>query len=77
MTISTEEVKARLAQLIDPVTGTDYVSSRMLKDVETDAQGGVVVRIALGYPAKFRGECRGRIGRLVREGGGDAGHHCA
>ena len=59
MTISTEEVKARLAQLVDPVTGTDYVSSRMLQGVETDQQGGVVVRVTLGYPAKYRAQAVG------------------
>ena len=45
MTISTDAVKAALAQLTDPVTGTDYVSGKMFKGAETDAEGNVVVSI--------------------------------
>ena len=53
MTISTSQVEERLSKLIDPVVGTDYVSARMLKGIETDDKGGVVVHIELGYPARF------------------------
>lgn len=56
MTISTEEVKARLSGLLDPVTGTDYVSSKMLKAVETTAEGGIKVKIGLGYPCRHRAQ---------------------
>ena len=41
MTISTAQVQERLAKLIDPVAGIDYVSGKMLKGVETDDAGGV------------------------------------
>ena len=40
MTISTAQVQERLAKLIDPVAGIDYVSGKMLKGVETDDAGG-------------------------------------
>ena len=53
MTISTAQVQERLAKLIDPVAGIDYVSGKMLKGVETDDAGGVTVKIELGYPARF------------------------
>ncbi len=52
MTISTAEVEACLAKVIDPVTETDYVSSKMLRGVETTPDGGVLVKVTLGYPAK-------------------------
>lgn len=55
MTISTAQVQERLAKLIDPVAGIDYVSGKMLKGVETDDAGGVTVKIELGYPARFCG----------------------
>ena len=35
MTISTEAIKSALSALIDPVTGTDYVSGKMFKSAET------------------------------------------
>lgn len=54
MTISTAQVQERLAKLIDPVAGIDYVSGKMLKGVETDDAGGVTVKIELGYPARLR-----------------------
>ena len=53
MTISTAQVQERLAKLIDPVAGIDYVSGKMLKGVETDDAGGVTVKVELGYPARF------------------------
>ena len=42
MTISTEAIKSALSALIDPVTGTDYVSGKMFKSAETDENGNVV-----------------------------------
>ena len=56
MTISTEAIKSALSALIDPVTGTDYVSGKMFKSAETDENGNVKVFIELGYPAKHRAE---------------------
>ena len=45
MTISTEAIKSALSALIDPVTGTDYVSGKMFKSAETDENGNVKVFI--------------------------------
>ena len=42
MTISTEAIKSALSALIDPVTGTDYVSGKMFKSAETDENGNVM-----------------------------------
>ena len=70
MTISTEAVKAALSTLIDPVTGTDYVSGRMFKHAETDAEGNVKVFIELGYPARFRAQAVGEaVGEAVKAAG--------
>ena len=60
MTISTEAIKSALSALIDPVTGTDYVSGKMFKSAETDENGNVKVFIELGYPAKHRAEAVGQ-----------------
>jgi ATP-binding protein involved in chromosome partitioning len=49
--ISEEQVKAALAQLIDPVTGKDYVTGGEVKAVKV-AGNDVTVEIVLGYPAK-------------------------
>lgn len=70
MTISTEAIKSALSALIDPVTGTDYVSGKMFKSAETDENGNVKVFIELGYPAKHRAEGVGQaVGEAVRGGG--------
>ena len=67
MTISTEAIKSALSALIDPVTGTDYVSGKMFKSAETDENGNVKVFIELGYPAKHRAEAVGQaVGEAVR-----------
>ena len=75
MTISTAQVQERLAKLIDPVAGIDYVSGKMLKGVETDDAGGVTVKIELGYPARFAAQSV----KATVEAAGDARrkeHHC-
>ena len=70
MTISTEAIKSALSALIDPVTGTDYVSGKMFKSAETDENGNVKVFIELGYPAKHRAEAVGQaVGEAVRAAG--------
>ena len=46
-----EQVRAALAQLVDPVTQRDYVSSGDVKTVKLDGND-VTVEIVLGYPAK-------------------------
>lgn len=51
MAISEEQVKAALSQLVDPVTGKDYVTGGEVKAVRV-AGNDVAVEIALGYPAK-------------------------
>ena len=68
MTISTDAVKAALAQLTDPVTGTDYVSGKMFKGAETDAEGNVTVSIELGYPARNRAQAVGEAVAKAVEG---------
>ena len=70
MTISTDAVKAALSQLTDPVTGTDYVSGKMFKGAETDAEGNVVVSIELGYPAKHLAQTVGEnVAKAVQTAG--------
>jgi ATP-binding protein involved in chromosome partitioning len=49
--ISEEQVKAALSQLVDPVSGKDYVSAGEVKTVKVSGSD-VAVEIALGYPAK-------------------------
>ena len=46
-----EQIRAALAQLIDPVTQRDYESSGDVKAVKLDGND-VAVEIVLGYPAK-------------------------
>ncbi len=46
-----EQIRAALAQLVDPVTQRDYVSSGDVKNIELDGNN-VAVKIELGYPAK-------------------------
>ncbi|TAK91237.1 MAG: iron-sulfur cluster carrier protein ApbC [Burkholderiaceae bacterium] len=46
-----EDVKSCLAQVIDPNTGKDFVSSKTVRDVRV-VGGEVLLRIELGYPAK-------------------------
>lgn len=51
MSITVEAVKAALAQVIDPNTGKDFVSSREAKNIRVDGSD-VSLDIELGYPAK-------------------------
>ncbi|HZP94213.1 MAG TPA: iron-sulfur cluster carrier protein ApbC [Burkholderiales bacterium] len=51
MAITEEQVKAALSQLVDPVTGKDYVAGGELKGVKVEGDS-VSVDIVLGYPAK-------------------------
>ena len=51
MSISTEAVKAALAQVIDPNTGKDLISSKSARNFQIDGST-VSVDIELGYPAK-------------------------
>ena len=50
MSISEEQVRALLAQVIDPNTGQDLIASGQVRGVGIDA-GKVAVELVLGYPA--------------------------
>ncbi|EJX08124.1 mrP protein [gut metagenome] len=72
MTLSTDAIKAVLADLIDPVTGTDYVSGRMLKGAEILNDGTVVVNIEVGYPANSYADSIGQmIGEALKAAGAE------
>jgi ATP-binding protein involved in chromosome partitioning len=55
MVISEADIRARLAGLVDPNTGLDFVSGKAVKKIAVDAND-VVVDIQLGYPAKTQHE---------------------
>jgi len=65
MAVTIEAVQAALADLVDPNTQKDYVSTRSLKNVKIDG-GDVSLDVELGYPAKTQvdGIRRAVIGRL-------------
>ena len=55
MSITAEDVKAALAQVIDPNTQKDFVSSKTVKNLKVDqgdAGADISLDIELGYPAK-------------------------
>jgi len=51
MSITVEDVKAALAQVIDPNTQKDFVSSKTVRNLKVDG-GYISLDIELGYPAK-------------------------
>ncbi|OBV41010.1 iron-sulfur cluster carrier protein ApbC [Janthinobacterium psychrotolerans] len=51
MSITAEDVKAALAQVIDPNTNKDFVSSKTVRNLKVDG-GDISLDIELGYPAK-------------------------
>ncbi len=51
MSITETQVQAALAEVIDPHTGKDYVSSKAVKNLKVDGDN-VSLDIELGYPAK-------------------------
>ena len=51
MSITVEDVKAALAQVIDPNTNKDFVSSKTVKNLKVDGSD-ISLDIELGYPAK-------------------------
>ena len=51
MAVSTEAVRAALANLADPNTGKDYVSTRCVKNIRIDGSD-LSLDIELGYPAR-------------------------
>ena len=55
MSITVEDVKAALAQVIDPNTQKDFVSSKTVRNLKVDASAtgtDISLDIELGYPAK-------------------------
>src|SRR4030095_5432240 len=56
-----------LKTVVDPATGTDFVSTRQLKNLRVDAEGDVTFDVELGYPAKSRhGELRAALVKAAR-----------
>ncbi|KAB8042712.1 iron-sulfur cluster carrier protein ApbC [Janthinobacterium aquaticum] len=51
MSITVEDVKAALSQVIDPNTQKDFVSSKTVKNLKVDGND-ISLDIELGYPAK-------------------------
>lgn len=51
MSITTEDIKAALSQVIDPNTGKDLVSSKSVKNIKIEG-ADVSLDVELGYPAK-------------------------
>lgn len=64
MAITEEQVKSALSQLIDPVTGTDFISGGELKGVKIEG-ADIRIELVLGYPAK---SISGQVRKLVTEG---------
>ncbi|OWY31211.1 iron-sulfur cluster carrier protein ApbC [Herbaspirillum robiniae] len=55
MSITVEEIKAALLQVIDPNTGRDLVSGKEAKNIRVDG-GRVLLDVELGYPGKSQVE---------------------
>ncbi|MGO4376935.1 iron-sulfur cluster carrier protein ApbC [Pseudoduganella sp. RAF53_2] len=51
MSITVEDVKAALANVLDPNTGKDYVSSKSVRNLKVEGSD-ISLDIELGYPAK-------------------------
>jgi ATP-binding protein involved in chromosome partitioning len=51
MSITVEEIKAALLQVIDPNTGRDLISGKEAKNIRVDG-GRVLLDVELGYPAR-------------------------
>jgi ATP-binding protein involved in chromosome partitioning len=67
MPLTSQQVEAKLREIVDPYTGRDYVSGKEAKRVSVDA-GEVTVEIVLGYPANgVLDEVRERVAAGLRE----------
>ncbi|MBB5390904.1 MULTISPECIES: iron-sulfur cluster carrier protein ApbC [unclassified Herbaspirillum] len=55
MSITVEEVKAALLQVIDPNTGRDLISGKEAKNIRVEG-GRVLLDVELGYPARSQVE---------------------
>ena len=51
MAVTEQDIKTALQGVVDPNTGTDFVSTRALKNLQISG-GDVAFDIELGYPAK-------------------------
>ncbi len=51
MSITADEIKAALSQVVDPNTGKDYVSSKEVRNIQVQG-ADISLDIELGYPAK-------------------------
>ena len=51
MSITADDVKTALSQLVDPNTGKDFVSSKSVKNIQVEG-ADVAFDLELGYPAK-------------------------
>lgn len=51
MSLTQEQVREKLTQLVDPWTGKDYVAGREVRDIRI-AGNDVALSIVLGYPAR-------------------------
>ena len=68
MAITDKDVLAALSELIDPVTGRNYVEARCVKNVKVEA-GSVSLDVVLGYPGRgvldqVRAQVAGRLKEL-------------
>jgi ATP-binding protein involved in chromosome partitioning len=65
MPLSEADVLARIATVVDPDTGKDYVAQKAIRKVAI-ADAGVTIDVEIGYPAKSRHESiRRQIGDAV------------
>jgi ATP-binding protein involved in chromosome partitioning len=53
-TVSEPALLDALKSVVDPAVGTDFVSTRQLRNLKVDAHGDVAFDVELGYPAKSR-----------------------
>ena len=51
MTITEQQVKDALRELIDPNTGKDYITGKEARNIKVDGNN-VTLDVLLGYPAK-------------------------
>jgi ATP-binding protein involved in chromosome partitioning len=68
MSVSDKQVLEALSELVDPVTGRNYVESKSVKNVKVDG-GRVSLDVVLGYPArgvleKVRAQVTERLAQL-------------
>ena len=72
MSISEAQVQAALKRLVDPNTGTDFVTSRSARNIRVSGSD-VSVDIELGYPGKTQFEpIRKQVVEALREAGATA-----